>query len=243
MLLLLMFLGKLTFSQLNKNYFLYVDPISILVRNPTMGLELKLNNFFFNSIQFEGSYMFQDKKNGRFIYKGYKNEKSTETEFDSYPRNRVPLYVYNGTTYRITCLKYFCTKSTNQYYSVSIVGKACRYDSLEVNYNNTPKVKTEGPFDNRYYTHTRNQNEKLKAIGLGIEYGLRRAKKNIILNFFVRTNIFYANREIISYNEQFNYHANGILLQSKNDNLIHKNNYNSIQIRPEIGLRIGLTNF
>ena len=244
MLLLLMFIGKLAFSQLDKSFFLYVDPISISTRNPSIGLELKLKNSFFNSIQFEGSYMFQDKKIGGFIYKGYENEKSTITKFESYPRNRIPFYVYDGYTYRIAGLKYFSTKSANQYYSISIVGKTRNYDSIEVNYNNTPKVKRESLFDQSgYYTHTRNQSEKMKAIGLGLEYGIRRAKDNIIYNFFVRTNCFFANRNIVTYNEQFNYYVNGDLTKSESDKIIHRNSYNTIQIRPEIGIRIGLTNF
>lgn len=243
-LMFLMFLGKLSYSQLNKNYFLFVNPISILCRNPTMGLEIKLKNVFFNAIQFEGSYMFQDKRIGGFLYKGYKAEKSTITDFESYPFNRIPIYVYNGTTYRLSCLKYFYTKSVNQYISFSLAGKILSYDSLEVNYSNTPKVKRESIFDQSgYYTHTRKQNEKMRAIGIGVEYGLRRSIDNIIFNFFIRGNLFYANRKIVSFHEEFNYYINDHASQTKSDQLVHMNSFNTIQIRPQIGIRIGFANF
>ena len=232
------------YSQLNKKYFVYINPISIATRNPTIGFELKLKNTIFDAIQFEGAYMFQDKSIGGFLYKGYKTERSTITKFESFPINRIPFFVYNGATYRIAGLKYLYGKSTNQYLSFSVATKLLSYDSLEVNYSNTPKIKRESFFvQTGYYTHTRIQNEKLKAIGIGLEYGLRSAIDNIIINFFVRANLFYVKRNIISFDEKYNYYFGNNPAQSISDNNVYNNNFNIIQFRTEIGIRIGLTNF
>lgn len=231
-------------TQPNKKYVIFANPISILVRNPTMGLEFSAKNNLFNSIQLEGSYRVRDNKLGQFLYKGFANEKSQLTTFESYPINKIPFMVYNGPRIRLGVLKYFYSKNIHQYVTFSLLAQTLKYDSLEVQYTNTPRLKRHGFYvGSESYSHNRFQNEKLKSVGIGLEYGLRKAYDNVLFNFFVRANVLYAWREITSFNEAYNSYHNGKLVYSRTDHQVYHNTFKLIQLRPELGLRIGLTNF
>ncbi len=243
-LLLFLLASKLSFAQKEKKFFLFMDPVSILFRDPTIGFELSIKKSFFDAIQAEASYMLQDKRIGGFLKKGYDFEKSILTSFESFPMNRLPLYVYNGPSGRIGVLKYFYSKSIHQYLSFSFSARIWHYDSLHVNYTNTPREKRESLFDQTvYYEHFRNQSEKMNALGLGVEYGLRKSIDNMIINFFIRGNLFYASRNITSYNEQYNSCLHDKLNSSLVDGVAHFHTIHILQIRPQIGCRIGLTHF
>lgn len=237
-------LSSIAFAQKNKSFFLFTDPVSIAFRNPTIGLEIGIKKSFIDAIQLDGSYMIQDKRIGGFLKKGFESERSTLSNFESYPMNRLPFYVYNGPGFHIGALNYFYSKSFHQYISLSITGRVLHYDSLEVQYNNTPRVKRESLFEpSAHYEHFRYQNEQMQSWGLGFEYGIRKSKENIIFNFFIRGNMYYSIRNITSYNEQYNYFINGDLNSSSKDGLTHNNTYSLLQFRPQIGCRIGLSNF
>lgn len=231
-------------GQPTKTYVAYINPISICFRNPTAGVEVFLKNTLVNSIFLEGSYMFKDNKLGGFLSKGFTNEQSKLTPFESYPINKYPVYVYNGFTYRVGISKYFKPSKIHQYISLSAILKKLHYDSLTVNYNNNKSEKRTSFYDNiEYTTHYRTQHERLNSIGLGTDYGIKKVYENVMLDFYVRINLLYTQRNITSYNEQFNTFYGNALIGNSTDVSIHHNSYNIIQFRPQIGLRIGLTNF
>ncbi len=233
-----------SFAQKNKKFYLFADPVSILFRNPTAGMEISIRHLFFDAVQLQASYMIQDKRVGGFLQRGFDSEKSALTSFESYPRNRLPFYVYNGPTFHLGILKYFYSKSIHQYISLSATGRMLQYDSLEVQYNNTPHVKRESLFEpSASYQHFRQQSEKLYAGGIACEYGIRKSKGNLIGNFFIRGQVYFASRSVKSYNEQYNYLVKGQMNSSTKDELTHNDQYNLVQFRPQIGCRIGLSNF
>jgi hypothetical protein len=157
-------------GQPTKTYVAFINPISLFFRNPTVGVEVFLKNTLVNSIYVEGSYMFKDNKMGGFLSRGFMNEKSTLTPFESYPINKYPVYVYNGFTYRVGISKYFKPSKIHQYISLSAILKKLHYDSLTVNYNNNKSEKRTSFFDNiEYTTHYRTQHERLNSIGLGTD--------------------------------------------------------------------------
>ncbi len=94
-----------------------------------------------------------------------------------------------------------------------------------------------------YTTHVRTQNENSISIGLGGDFGIKKVYDNMIVDFFLRISILYTQRKITSFNEQFDTHYGNGLIGNLNDVGIHNNTHNLIQFRPQIGLRIGLTNF
>jgi hypothetical protein len=127
---------------------------------------------------------------------------------------------------------------------LSAILKKLHYDSLTVNYNNNKSEKRTSFFDNiEYTTHYRTQYEKSNSIGLGTDYSIKKVYENVMLDFYMRINLLYTQRKITSYNEQFNTFYGNALIGNSTDVSIHYNSYNIIQFRPQIGLRIGLTNF
>lgn len=243
-LILCLLVSFATQAQQSKKYFVYLNPLAFCFRNPMLGFEFKLNNSFPQAIQVECSYLIQDRQVGGFLQKGYASERSTLVEFESYPRNQFPFFVYNGPTWRVSFLKYLNTRSVNPYFAISMVGRLLHYDSLEVNYSNTPKYKWNGFYESgEFFSHTRMQNEKLRSLGLGAESGIRKSKENFVINLFVRLSVHYSYRTIKSYNEKYVHSQGSAVKEERNDSWLNTNSYSVLQFRPEIGLRIGLTNF
>lgn len=244
LLILCLFVSCGVDAQQNKKYLVYVNPLAICFRNPMLGCEFNILHSWFQAIQLEAGYQFQDHAVGGFLQKGYASERSTLVDYESYPRNRLPMYVYNGPLIRMACLKYLNSRSVHPYFAVSLVGRFFHYDSLNVNYTNTPKFKWNGFYESaESYSHRRTQHEKLRSIGVGMECGIRKSKENVVINFFVRWSVHYSNRKIFSYNERYVHSQGSTVIEERLDTKLYINSYSVLQLRPEIGLRIGLSNF